>query len=419
MKEASLEVHVDLHGAPLLVGRLHPRTTRSQEGASFEYSPQWLQHPERFALEPGLKLGAAPHHTQAGRALFGALGDSAPDRWGRNLINRAERHRALAEGKAPRALREIDYLLGVSDETRPGALRFRTAAGAPFLADRGAEPVPPLLSLGKLLAASERVESGEETAMDLRLLLAPGSSLGGARPKASVRDPAGRLLIAKFPSPKDEYDVIGWEAVTLALAGKAGLVIPRWRLEPVARRRVLLLERFDRRDQARIPYLSAMSLLGAADREPYSYPEIADALRQHGAGVAEDLPQLWRRMVFNVLVSNTDDHLRNHGVLYDGPRGWRLSPAFDLNPVPADVKPRLLTTTITRDHDPTASLELAFEVAKDFALEPAAARAVAREIGRAVSGWRKAATVLGFKKTHADRMASAFEHEDAQRARAI
>lgn len=415
MTEQTVEVHVDLHGTPVLVGHLHTRSSKGREGASFIYADGWLRHPERFALQPGLTLGAAPHHTQAGRALLGALGDSAPDRWGRNLINRAERRRARAEKRALRTLGEVDYLLGVTDEVRPGALRFRRSADTPFLADGGKDPVPPFIALPRLLAASRRVEDGKETADDMRLLLAPGSSLGGARPKASVRH-KDRLLIAKFPSEKDLYNVIGWEAVALSLAAKAGIAVTKWRLEGVAGRTVLLLDRFDRTGTGRIPFLSAMSLLGAADGETWSYPEIAEALRQHGAAVLEDLPQLWRRMVFNILASNTDDHLRNHGVLYAGRRGWRLSPAFDLNPVPVDIRPRMLTTTITMDHDPTASLDMALEVAGDFALKPPAAKTIAREVGRATAGWRKTAAKLGFKKAEMERMATAFEHEDARKA---
>lgn len=415
MTDQGAEVHVDLHGTPVLVGRVHTRSSRGREGATFLYDDGWLHHAERFALEPGLTLGGAPHHTQAGRALFGALGDSAPDRWGRNLINRAERRRATTEKRAPRTLREVDYLLGVSDAVRPGALRFRLAPATSFLAEAGESPVPPLLALPRLLDASARVEGEAETAEDIRLLLAPGSSLGGARPKASVWD-RGRLHIAKFPSEKDQYDVIGWEAVALSLATKAGLRVTKWRLEDVAGRRVLLVERFDREKAERVPFLSAMSLLGAVDGETYSYPEIADALRRHGAAVTEDLPELWRRLVFNTLTSNLDDHLRNHAVLYAGPRGWRLSPAYDLNPVPADLKPRMLVTTITLDHDPTASLELAMEVAPDFTLKLAAAKATVRQVLAATAGWRKTATKLGLNKAEIERMTSAFDHQESRKA---
>lgn len=413
MSEQTVNVHVDLRGRSTLVGYLHARYSRGREGATFEYESNWLKNGDRFALEPNLSLGPAPYHTGVGRALFGSIGDSAPDRWGRNLISRAERRRAESENRSPRTLREIDYLLAVSDETRSGALRFRVTDEGPFLAARGTEAVPPLVFLPKLLAVTAKIEDDEDTDADLRLLLAPGSSLGGARPKSSVRDKNGRLLIAKFPSAKDEYDLVRWEGVALGLAAAAGVVVPEWRIEDVADRRVLLLSRFDRRGTERVPFLTAMSLLGAADNETHSYPEIADALRQHGAAVTIDLSQLWRRMVFNILVSNTDDHLRNHGVLFQDQGGWRLSPAYDLNPVPLDIKPRVLTTAITRSYDTSASLDLALEVAGDFGLELSDAKGIAAEVGRETARWREKAASLGLDKRAVDRMASAFEHADA------
>ncbi len=410
MKDPVVHVYMDLQGAPVPVGHLYARFTRGREGATFEYTQSWLAHPERFALEPGLILGEGPHHTPAGKALFGALGDSAPDRWGRNLINRAEQRRSRAEKRTPRTLREIDYLLGVFDEVRPGALRFKNALNGPFQSEGQGGAIPPLLALQELLEASERVEEEVDTLNDLKLLLAPGSSLGGARPKASVRDSTGRLLIAKFPSTRDPIQVVQWESVALSLAAKAGIQVAQHRLVPVGRKKVLLLDRFDRRSGERVPFLSALSLLGAADNETHSYLEIAEALRQYGAAVSEDLPALWRRIVFNVLISNTDDHLRNHGFLYAGPRGWRLSPAYDLNPTPTDVHPRLLATPIPLDHDPTASLDLAFETAKDFALSPQKARDIASEVKAAVKTWRQEAARIGLKKEAINRMATAFEH---------
>jgi len=268
-----------------------------------------------------------------------------------------------------------------------------------------------------LLSAAEHVIEDKDTEEDLRLLFAPGSSLGGARPKASVIEKDGQLAIAKFPRRDDEINTVAWEAVALALAAKAGIPVPAGRVEIVAKKPVLLLRRFDREGKHRIPFLSAMSMLGARDRETRSYLEIVDALRQHGAAPKADMEALWRRLVFNILISNTDDHLRNHGFLYAGQEGWRLSPAYDLNPVPVDIKPRILTTAINED-DNTASLELAMEVAGYFELDEVTARKIAAEVGKAVSKWRDEAVRHGLGKAEIERMASAFEHEDLKAARA-
>jgi serine/threonine-protein kinase HipA len=322
-------------------------SSRGRESATFEYTPEWLANEQRFALEPALELYSGPFLTRAGQALFGALGDSAPDRWGRTLIARSERRRAQAESRAPRTLREIDYLLAVNDELRQGALRFAAVEAGPYLAEgTGADSVPPLVNLPRLLAATDSVLAADESAEDLRLLLDPGASLGGARPKASVRGRDGSLLIAKFPAKTDPYNLVVWEAVALELARRSGIEVPLSQVVRVSDREVLLVNRFDRVDGSRIPFLSAMSALGASEREVHSYMEIADALRPYAAAAKEDLAALWRRIVFNVLISNTDDHLRNHAFVYVGTSGWRLSPAYDLNPVPTDIKPRMLSTSI-------------------------------------------------------------------------
>jgi len=408
MSDPSAFVFADLQGVPHLVGRLWASAAKGREAAAFEYDTAWLSNPARFALEPALTLGPGPYHTAPGRALFGALGDSAPDRWRRTLIARAERRRAAVHKQKSRALREIDYLLGVSDETRQGALRFSLKLNAPFVSAAAQGQVPPLVQLPHLLAAAERILADDETADDLRLLLAPGSSLGGARPKASVRDRDGGLLIAKFPAGSDLVDAVRWEAVALTLARRSGIRVPEWRMEPIADARVLLLRRFDRHADMRTPFLSAMSMLSATDHEVCSYVEIADALRQHGAAAQQDLAELWRRIVFNVRISNLDDHLRNHGFLYDGLAGWRLSPAYDLNPVPAELRARLLSTPIGLDGDPTASVELAMEVAPEFGLKPDDARSIAAEVGNVVTRWRRVAKSLGVSAPEMDRMASAF-----------
>ena len=258
-----------------------------------------------------------------------------------------------------------------------------------------------------MLASANRVTEEHETEDDLRLLLAPGSSLGGAHPKASVRHRDGRLMIAKFPHRSDEIDAVRWEAVALKLASRASVEVPHSKLELAGRKPVLLLHRFDRAPGVRIPFLSAMSMLGANDNETRSYLEIADAIRRYGVAPAVDLRQLWRRIVFNVLISNTDDHLRNHGFLYSGGTGWWLSPAYDLNPVPADLVLRVLSTAIDAE-DATASVDLAFSVAEYFGLTQTPARRIAGEVRKAVSQWRIVARQVGIKKGDQDRVASAF-----------
>lgn len=247
---------------------------------------------------------------------------------------------------------------------------------------------------------------------DLRLILAPGSSLGGARAKASVLDLQGQLSIAKFPQADDAYPVMQWEAVALDLARRAGIEVPTWRLEQVADRTALLLRRFDRDGDARVPFLSAMSMLGAADNEDHSYLEIIDALRQFGSQPERDCAQLWRRIVFNILIANTDDHLRNHGFLFDGAGGWRLSPAYDMNPVPLDVKARILSLAID-EADDTASLDVALSMARQCGLKLPAAKEIISEVEGAVAQWRVRAATYGLNARDIDRMASAFEyHED-------
>ncbi len=408
-------VYVDLDGKPHLVGRLWARVRKNKESASFEYDKTWLENPARFSLEPALQVGPGAFHTPADTPMFGAIGDSAPDRWGRALMRRAERRRAERAGTALRTLQEIDFLLLVDDEARQGALRFAERQGGPFLREEGVKRIPPLVELPELLSAAEHVVEDKDTEEDLRLLFAPGSSLGGARPKTSVIEKDGQLAIVKFPRRDDEINTVVWEAVALALAAKSGIPVPASRIETVSNKPVILLRRFDREGTRRIPFLSAMSMLGAKDRDTRSYLEIVDALRQHGAAPKEDMEQLWRRLVFSILISNTDDHLRNHGFLYAGQAGWRLSPAYDLNPVPVDVKPRILTTAINED-DNTASLALAMEVAPYFDLEPATAGKIAAEVGKAVSNWRDEAVRLGIGKSEIERMASAFEHDDLKRA---
>ena len=405
-------VYADLQGTAHLVGRLYAHNNKGKETASFEYEKEWLANPNRYALEPALGLGTGSFHTA--HRLFGSLGDSAPDRWGRTLMRRAEARRAKAEKSPARTLYEMDYLLLVNDETRQGSLRFASKQVEAFVAHDGT-PVPPLISLPKLLSATDALLEDAETAAELKLLLAPGSSLGGARPKASVRENDSQLAIAKFPKKDDDYPAVEWEFVALQLAKQAGLNVPEFRLENIAGRAVLILRRFDRQGTQRIPFLSAMSMIGASDNKAHSYLELMDALRQHGAAPNTDGPELWRRIVFSILISNTDDHLRNHGFLLEGQKGWRLSPVYDVNPVPVEVKERILTTAIS-ETDGTASLDLALSVAPEFGLKNKQAKDIANEAGRAVASWRAVAGGAGITKAQIDRMSSAFEHDDLKRS---
>ncbi len=409
------EVFIELDGDSFLVGRLWSRSTKGRESASFEYDKSWMASKSRFPLEPLLTMDTGTHHTQSGRPLFGAIGDSAPDRWGRALMRRFERKSAEREARTPRTLLEIDYLLLVDDRIRQGALRFREANTAEFLAHT--QPaIPPLVDLPKLLSASDHVLNDTDTDDDLRLLLAPGSSLGGARPKAAILDSDGSLAIAKFPANGDEYQIELWSCVALELARKAGIKVPRHRVTTVDDHQILLVTRFDRDGVKRIPFLSAMSMIGAADNETHSYLELVDAIRQHGADVRQDLRELWRRILFTVLVSNVDDHLRNHGFLYDtSKRGWRLSPAYDLNPVPVDVKPRILSMMID-ENDNSASFDLVLKIGDYFGLENDEIKTIAREVAGAVLTWRDEAKRLGISSEQISRMETAFEHDELKGA---
>lgn len=414
---ADFEVHIDLNGQTRSVGVARSNRVRGTETILFEYDDAWLQTPGRFSLDPALALTRGAFAPPAGLSIFGSIGDSAPDTWGRRLMQRAERRLANREGRAVRTLTESDYLLGVADETRLGALRFRWMGDTIFQAPiRGG--VPALIDLGRLLQITERILRDEETDEDLQLIFAPGSSLGGARPKASVIDQHGHLSIAKFPKETDDYSMETWEEIALRLAGRAGIATPRHKLIHVAGKAVLLSQRFDRDGATRIPFLSAMAMMGARDGERGSYPEIVDALAQHGAQGKTDAHSLYRRVVFSVLISNVDDHLRNHGFLWQGKAGWSLSPAYDLNPVPADLKARILTTNIDLDEG-TCSVDLLEAASEFFALTLPQARAVIKDVATVTATWRETAREVGARSAEIQRMASAFEHNDLKQALAL
>ncbi|MBN1608144.1 MAG: type II toxin-antitoxin system HipA family toxin [Polyangiaceae bacterium] len=383
------------------LGEILRSGSRGAERIGFRHFEAWLARPERFAIDPELFLDHRVTYPARG-GLFGAFADSAPDRWGRQLMQRHERRSAKSLGRPVQTLSELDYLLGVADISRMGALRF-WQNGA-FVAE--SHVVPPWVRLRALLDASTRIARDEETDDDFSLIFAPGSSLGGARPKASVLDADGNLCIAKFPREGEEYSVERWERIALQLAQTSGISVPESRLLEVGASPVLLSRRFDRRGTDRIHFASAMTLLGLRDGDQASYPEIAEVFQREGSRPKHDSEELFRRMVFNICIANVDDHLRNHGFLRD-PTGWRLSPAYDLNPVPADLKPRILSTCITPD-DATGSLDAAREAAPYFGLRPQRVESIIAEVVAAVTDWERVARHFGAPKSELARMQSAF-----------
>ena len=414
---ADFDVHIDVDGRTRPIGLARTNRARGKETILFEYDDRWLAYPDRFSLEPALPLTSGTFAPRAGLATFGSISDSAPDTWGRRLMQRAERRLAEREGRAIHTLTESNYLLGVADETRLGALRFRWVGEDVFQAPVRAG-VPALIELGRLLQITERILRDEETDDDLRLIFAPGSSLGGARPKASVVDQFGHLSIAKFPKDTDDYSIETWEEIALRLATQAGISTPHHELIDVDGKAVMLSRRFDRTGAIRIPFLSAIAMMDARDGEPGSYPEMVDALATYGSQTKTDANALYRRVVFNVLISNVDDHLRNHGFLRLSTTGWSLSPAYDLNPVPTDLKARVLTTNINLDEG-TCSLDVLESAAEFFGLTLVQARSIIKEVATVTATWRDMAKAVGARSAEVTRMASAFEHDDLNRALAL
>ncbi len=417
MVEQPIEVDVQIAGNDVPAGRLWTHRHGQSESATFSYREDYLQRADAYELDPALLLQAGQHQTAVGQPLFGAMSDCAPDGWGRRLVRRAEAQCARDVGTRQRGLAEVDFLLGARDDLRQGALRFRGHQGEQYLA-ADHEGVPHLIGLARLLNAAEELERDEPTSEDLRLLLHGGSSLGGARPKAHVLDTEGRLAIAKFPSPQtDEWDVIRWEAVALTLAANAGITVPEHELHVVDNRPVLVVRRFDRDATGRIGYLSAMSMLQAKDGEQASYLEIAQALEERSSHAGVDLLELWRRIVFTILISNTDDHLRNHGFLRTSTAGWSLSPAFDLNPDPEGEAKQLATAIDENNAD--ASLTTALEVAELFRASETQAATIVGEVSAATERWRNVAQATGLGTREIERLESAFVHEQRAAAREL
>jgi len=386
-----IEVHIDYEGETHFVGICRYFAKRGRQSSLFEYADSWLKHPNAFAIDPeNLPLRDGPFPWSSSQSgLPGALRDTAPDRWGQLLIKRAFR-----KVRVDRALSEIDYLLAINDETRIGALRFKRTGESTFNHDIDRYRVPPLISLPALLHAADAVYSNSETAEDLKLLLNEGSPLGGARPKSAVQDLDGTFAIAKFPKNDDDWSIPHGEILAMSIARKAGINVADARLVDVAGRPVAVITRFDRNGGQRIPFLSAMTLLGKEDGEDAAYTEITEVIRRFSSKPTEDLHELWRRVVFNVLAANLDDHLRNHAFIFVADTGWRLSPAYDLNPVPLTEKVREMTTWISEE-GPEASIELALSAVKYFKLKDDEASEIIDQVSTAFSGWQDTARQQG------------------------
>lgn len=403
---------------PTLVGVLHATPSRGKEIFSFEYGFDWLSHQQATALDPSLQLFQGKQYAPLQQENFGIFLDSSPDRWGRFLMKRREAQVAREESRKERNLFESDYLLGVHDECRMGGLRFRLDPSGPFLDNNNQYASPPWTSLRELEHASLQLEKKDAEKKSnysawLRMLIAPGGSLGGARPKASVTDHQNHLWIAKFPSANDECNIGAWEMVVYKLALAAKINMPEALAKKFnSRYHTFLSKRFDRTKQnKRIHFASALTLLQHKDGDDATkgvcYLELAQFIIQQGAQPQKDLEQLWRRIVFFICVSNVDDHLRNHGFLLQS-NGWVLSPAFDINPVSHSSGLKLNISQTDNAQD----LELAKEVADYFRVTPKKANKIIQEVVQAVRNWHKVASLLGISKNERDVMQNAFRVAD-------
>ena len=411
-KEKTIFVYDDFSMQnPTWMGTLYVNSLKGEESYSFEYDREWLKKTSlKITLDPEL-MPYSGRQYPFGKTIFGLFSDSSPDRWGRVLMNKRERILAGKEGRKPAKLYDSDYLLGVYDETRLGGIRFKTEPNGAFLSADKKTAAPPWASLRTLEEAARNFEN-EDIALSekwLNQLIRPGSSLGGARPKATVIDPKEQLWIAKFPSRNDENDSGAWEMVTHDLAEICGLHVPEAKLEKFSKLgSTYLVKRFDRILNKRVHFASAMTLLGKTDgasvAEGTSYLDIAAFIKSYGAQPKRDLIELWKRIVFNMAVSNTDDHLRNHAFIFTE-NGWRLSPLYDVNPVPYGDE---LSLNVD-EADNSINIDLAIETAVRFGLSRTDATNDAKDILVIVrENWEKLATAYGLSRRLIEEMRPAF-----------
>ncbi|MDO5417163.1 MAG: HipA domain-containing protein [Lachnospiraceae bacterium] len=397
--------------SPALLGKLYAGSMRGGESFSFEYDVNWLKN-TMLSVDIDPELPNFPgRQYPSGKNIFGLFADASPDRWGRVLMNKRERILAEKEKRKPRKLYDSDYLLGVYDETRMGGIRLKEDPDGPFLSDDKETAAPPWETLRSLEEASRNFENDATGLPEkwLNQLIKPGSSLGGARPKATVVDTEGNLWIAKFPSKNDENDTGAWEKVVHDLARKCGLNVPESKLEKFSKLgSTFLVKRFDRQGGKRIHFASAMTLLGKTDgasaQDGTSYLDLAAYLKANGSNPKADLIELWKRILFNMAITNTDDHLRNHAFILTK-NGWRLSPLYDVNPVPYGDELALNVD----EYDNQISLNLALGVAPRFGLSNKEAELYANEMLETVKeNWEKMATAYGLSRGNIENMRPAF-----------
>lgn len=394
---------------PILMGRLFAQSTRGKEVFSFEFESDWLKTPYCRLLDPDLQLFKGRQYLADPKNNFGIFTDSAPDRWGRVLLERRESIRAKDEQRPRQTLMESDFLLGVNDSTRMGAIRLKTERDGAFLDDNPLYTTPPFTSLRELEQATWHLENDNEPNMRqwLQMLLTPGSSLGGARPKANVQDTNGSLWIAKFPSRSDRQDIGAWEAVAMQLARACGITVSDFDLVRYNRYATFLTRRFDRTsDGKRIHFTSAMTMLGYSDgnTDGCSYLELAEWISRHSCQAQTDLAELWKRLVFHIAISNCDDHLRNHGFLLSE-KGWKLAPAYDLNPT---CHGSGLSLNID-EHSNALDFGLAADVAPYFGIATSQSAQIIASIKQQIAtSWRKWANYYHIPREDQERMSPAF-----------
>ena len=414
MKTGKLDIYVFAHWKPIqepeLIGILYALNAKGKKAFSFEYNKNWIKSKNQMLLDPDIQFYSGPQYPN-NKENFGVFFDSMPDTWGRTLMKRRAAQEAATIDEKAKTLYEIDYLLGVYDESRMGALRFKTDLNGPFLDNNNQTPTPPWSSIRELQDAAHNFENdtkSDEARQWLAILMAPGSSLGGARPKANIIDNDKNLWIAKFPAKNDTTDKATWEFLAYQLALKAGINMSECKIQKVTGNyHTFFTKRFDRENGERIHFASAMTMTGNNEvnikDHQASYLELAEFIQNHGSNVESNLEQLWRRIVFNIAISNTDDHLRNHGFIIKK-EGWELSPAYDLNP---SIDKDGLALNIDMDNN-ALDYDLAKSVGMYFRLDENQMNTILSQVLEAVAQWKEIATKIGISNKEIELMEKAF-----------